>query len=110
MLSELLSPILNRQTQDPGSRAPRLGRWASSLGVVGSLEGRFVWTPFLFTNQYQVKPCRCSRRVASVIECIDLGYASNLMGVLISLTAPEKSIPVGNPIAAASCKVYAPAW
>jgi len=26
--------------------------------------------------------------VASIIERLDLGYASNLMGVLISLTAP----------------------
>jgi hypothetical protein len=47
-------------------------------------------TPSLFTYQFQAEPCRCSRRVATTIECIDLGCASNLMRVLISLTAPSK--------------------
>ena len=41
----------------------------------------------LITYQFQAKPCRCSRRVAAIIERIDLGGASNLMRVLISLTA-----------------------
>ena len=44
--------------------------------------------PSLFTYQFQAKPCRCSRWVASIVERIDLGYASNLMRVLIKLTAP----------------------
>ena len=44
-------------------------------------------TPSLFTHQFQAKPCRCSRRVASITERIDLGCASNLMRVLIKLTA-----------------------
>ena len=44
-------------------------------------------TPSLFTHQFQAKPCRCSRRVATIIERIDLGCANNLMRVLISLTA-----------------------
>jgi len=44
-------------------------------------------TPPLFTHQFQAEPCRCSRWVASIIERIDLGCASNLMLVLISLTA-----------------------
>ena len=51
--------------------------------------GEFCWeTTFLFTQHFQAKPCRCSRGVASIIERIDLGCASNLMRVLISLTAP----------------------
>ena len=45
-------------------------------------------TPSLFTHQFQAKPCRCSRRVASIIERIGLGGASNLMRVLVSLVAP----------------------
>ena len=48
----------------------------------------FVWATSLFTQHFQAKPCRCSRGVASIIERIDLGCASNLMRVLISLTAP----------------------
>ena len=44
-------------------------------------------TPSLFTHQFQAKPYRCSRRVASIIGRIDLGCASNLMRVLIRLTA-----------------------
>ena len=72
---------------DPGSRAVRPG--AFGVGGVDPFEGSFVWTRSLFTNQYQVKPYRCSRRVASTIECIDLDCASNLMFVLICLTAPQ---------------------
>jgi hypothetical protein len=37
--------------------------------------------PSLLTHQFQAEPCRCSRRVASIIELIDLGCASNLMRV-----------------------------
>ena len=44
-------------------------------------------TPSLIMHQFQVEPCHCSRRVASIIERIDLGCASNMMRVLISLTA-----------------------
>ena len=43
MLSELLSPILNRQTQDPGSRAPRFGHRAFSISLLNSFGGSFVW-------------------------------------------------------------------
>ena len=43
-------------------------------------------TPPLFTHQFQAEPCRCSRRVASIIERIDLGCASNRIRVLIYLT------------------------
>ena len=46
--------------------------------------------PSLFTYQFQAKPCRCSRWVASIVERIDLGYASNLMRVLIKLTGPTQ--------------------
>jgi len=44
-------------------------------------------TPPLLTPQFQAKPSRCSRWVASIIERIDLGGASNPMLVLIKLTA-----------------------
>ena len=50
-----------------------------------------VWgigTPSLLTHQFQAEPCRGSRRVASTIERIGLDCASNLMRVLIILTAP----------------------
>ena len=72
----------------PQTRAPPLGHRPFSISVVNSFEGNFVWMPSLFTHQFQAKPCRCSRRVASIIERIDLDWASNLMGVIISLTAP----------------------
>ena len=36
--------------------------------------------------------CRYFRRVASIIERIDLGCASNLMRVLICLTAPDQAL------------------
>jgi hypothetical protein len=45
-------------------------------------------TASLFTYQFQAEPCRCSHRVAAIIERIDLGGASNLMLVLFCLTAP----------------------
>jgi hypothetical protein len=45
-------------------------------------------TPSLFTHQFQAKPSRCSLSMASIISRIDLGCASNLMGVLNKLTAP----------------------
>ena len=44
--------------------------------------------------QFQAEPCRCSRRVASIIGRIDLGCASNPMRVLISLTAPFQKINI----------------
>ena len=49
-------------------------------------------TPSLFTYQFQAKPCRRSRGVASIIERIDLGCASNLMRVLTNVTAPSQAI------------------
>ena len=49
-------------------------------------------TPSLFTHQFQAKPCRCSRRVATTIECIDLGCARNSVRVLIKLTAPAREL------------------
>ena len=54
--------------------------WVECVGAAG--------TPSLHTFQIKAEPCRCSRRVASIIERIDLNDASNLMRVLISLTAP----------------------
>jgi hypothetical protein len=55
-------------------------------------------TPPLLTHQFQAEPCRCSRRVASIIECIDLCCAINLMRVLISLTAPLRQMSEGFPV------------
>ena len=50
------------------------------------IDERFcLLTASLLTHQFQAEPCRCSRWVASIIKRIDLGYASNLMRVLISL-------------------------
>jgi hypothetical protein len=40
-------------------------------------------TPSLFTYQFQAKPCRCSRGVASIIERIDESCASNPMVVRV---------------------------
>jgi len=48
-------------------------------------------TPSLFTHQFQAKPCCYSLRVASIIERIDLGCASNVMLVLICLTAANRT-------------------
>ena len=65
-------------------------------GPLKAQQGMGVWlgwvceaagTPSLPTHQFQADPCRRSRCVASIIECIDLGCASNSMPVLISLTA-----------------------
>jgi len=59
----------------------------SGLGVGLGWRCGPAGTPSLLTHQFQAKPCRCSRRVASIIERIDLGGASNVMRVLIKLTA-----------------------
>ena len=40
-----------------------------------------------FTHQLRAEPCCCSCRVASIIERIDLGCASNLMRVRVGLAA-----------------------
>ena len=48
-------------------------------------------TPSLLTNRFQTKPCRRSRRVASILKCIDLGCASNLMRVCVGLTAANRT-------------------
>ena len=44
-------------------------------------------TTSLPTDQFQANPCRCSHRVASIIERIDLDSGSNLMWVRVGLTA-----------------------
>jgi len=69
-------------------------------------------TPSLFRLKPQANPCRCSRRVASIIERIDLGCASNLMRVLIGLTAPKVGFQLAKPplaleLAFTGCGVYA---
>ena len=53
---------------------------SSGIGFVGG-------NPSLLTHQLQAEPCRGSRRVAPVIGLIDLGYPSDLMRFIISLTA-----------------------
>jgi len=73
----------------PYYRAPRLGPRAFTISVINSFGGNFVRMPPLFTHQFQAEPHHCSRRVASIIERIDSGCASNPMRVLISLTAPK---------------------
>ena len=55
--------------------------------VLVAIERGSLRTPSLFTHQIQANSCRCSRRVAAIIERIDLGVADNLMCVLICLTA-----------------------
>ena len=70
----------------PHHRSPRLGPRAFSISVVNSFRGNFVRMPPLFTHQFQAEPCRGSRREASIIERINLGCASNLMPVLVSLS------------------------
>ena len=67
---------------------PRLGPWPFSTSLINSFGGNFVRMPSLFTHQFQAEPCCCSLRVASIVERIELGLASNLMRVLNSLTAP----------------------
>ena len=44
-------------------------------------------TPSLFTHKFQSIPCRCSRRVASIMERIDLDCGGNVLHALIGLTA-----------------------
>ena len=79
-----------RRTMDrpPYHKAPRLGPRAFSIRVVDSFGGNFVW-PYISTHApiYQYKPCRCYRWVVLIIERIDSGCASNVLGVLIRLTA-----------------------
>ena len=52
----------------------------------------FVWATSLFTQHFQAKTCYRSRGVASIIERIDLGCASNLMRVRVGLTGPNVCI------------------
>jgi hypothetical protein len=78
---------------DPGSWAVRLGPRCFSVESVDSFRiSVVVAPPPLFTHQIKAEPYRCSRRVASIIERIELGSASNLVGVFICLTAPPYSL------------------
>ena len=58
----------------------------ATQGARSVLQLQFIKIPTQ-AHQFQAEPYRCSCRVASIIERIDLGYASNPMRVLISLTA-----------------------
>jgi hypothetical protein len=58
--------------------------WVECVGAAG--------TPSLHTVQNKAEPRHCSPRVASIIERTDLDWASNLMGVIISLTTPEVAV------------------
>jgi hypothetical protein len=68
-----------------------MGLGALELGFQNR-SGLVLLGPTSLAHQFQAKPCRCSRRVASIIERIDLGYARNPMRVLIILTAPLKDV------------------
>ena len=90
---------LRPRAQNHGPGTPDQGHCASDHGplVLG------LWIHWgrdclrwlsLFTLQFQTQPCHCSCRVASTFECINLGYACNLMQVLITRTAPPKIMPL----------------
>ena len=70
----------------------RLRRY-SRLGV-GLVDCGGTGTPLLLTRQFQAQSNRYARLVAPMIECIDLGAASNLMGVRICLTPSFEPIPI----------------
>jgi hypothetical protein len=77
-LSALLTPL--------GHSLPLQAQKGLGVGLCWRCEA--AGTPSLLTHLFQTKPCRCPRRVASIIERIDLDWASNLMGVIINLIAP----------------------
>ena len=80
-------------TGGPYPRALRHGPRAFSISLVNSLGISFVRMPPLLTHQFQAEPCRCSRRVASIIERIDLGFVSNPMLVrLLLITATQRRL------------------
>ena len=58
----------------------------ATQGARSVLQLQFIKIPTQ-AHQFQAEPYRCSCRVASIIERIDLGCGSNLMGVLINLAA-----------------------
>ena len=62
-------------------------RQCQGLGVGSGWRVGPTGTQPLLASQFQAKPCRCSRRVASIIKRIDLGCARDLMLVPICLTA-----------------------
>jgi len=68
-----------------------MGLGALELGFQNR-SGLVLLGPTSLTHQFQAKPCRFSRRVASIIERIGLGCARNPMRVLIILTAPLKDV------------------
>ena len=79
---------------DPGSWAVRLGPRCFSVESVDSFRiSVVVAPPPLFTHQIKAEPYRCSRRVASIIERIELGCASNLGLVrLLLITAAQRRL------------------
>ena len=76
------------RTTDRRSRTVRLVPQAFIISPINSFEGNFVRTPPLLRYQFQAAACWYSRWLASITERIDLGCTSNLMRVLIFLTAP----------------------
>ena len=81
-LSALLTPL--------GHSLPLQAQKGLGVGLCWRCEA--AGTPSLLTHLFQTKPCRCPRGVAPIIERKDLGCASNLGRVLISLTAPHTAL------------------
>ena len=63
----------------------------ATQGARSVLQLQFIKIPTQ-AHQFQAEPYRCSCRVASIIERIDLGCGSNLMGVRICRAAPNIQI------------------
>ena len=93
----LIALRLRPMDRAPYHMAPRLGPRAFSISLVNSFGGNFVRLYILFTTNFKLT-VPLSRRVASIIERIDLGCASNPMRVLISLTAASITLKVRQPL------------
>ena len=73
----------------------------ATQGARSVLQLQFIKIPTQ-AHQFQAEPYRCSCRVASIIERIDLGCASNVMRVPICLTAPAQLLLTQIPFAPAT--------
>ena len=64
--------------------------WMLGSSDYGAQLAAHLGLPYCLHSQFQAASCRCPRGVASIIEHIDLGGASNLMLILIGLAAPAR--------------------
>ena len=71
-------------TQHPENLTCHQSYMKSANGLI-MLDRRYIRC---FTHQLQAKPCRCSRWVAPIFECIDSGCTGNPVRGLIRLAAP----------------------